>query len=156
MHTRFPAIFSRPLCMSFLSPFLLFYDFFPELSAFSVTKMKSDIAYARAQAAILRSSGHSVKEIAKFFNKTERWVNKWSKREFFEDKPRSGRPPVLTNCARKSIEKAKFKRNNSTRKIAKSLQQKNIEVSNITVWRYMTRKGWKAFKRKKIPLLSEK
>ena len=36
--------------------------------------MKSDIVYARAQAAILRSSGHSVKEIAKFFNKTVRWV----------------------------------------------------------------------------------
>ena len=51
--------------------------------------MKSDsIVYARAQAAILRSSGHSVKEIAKFFNKTERWVNKWSKRECFEDKSR--------------------------------------------------------------------
>ena len=42
--------------------------------------MKSDIVYARAEAAILRSSGHSVKEIAKFFNKTECWVNKWSKR----------------------------------------------------------------------------
>ena len=136
--------------------FLLFCDFFPELSAFSVTKMKSDIVYARAQAAILRSSGHSVKEIAKFFNKMERWVNKWSKRECFEDKPRSGRPPVLTNCARKSVEKAKYKWNNSTRKIAKSLQQKNIEVLNITVWRYMTRKRWKAFKRKKIPLLSKK
>ena len=111
--------------------------------------MKSDIVYARAQAAILRSSGHSV-------NKTVRWVNKWSKRECFEDKPRSGRPSVLTNAARKSIEKAKYKRNNSTRKIAKNLQQKNIEVSSITVWRYVTRKGWKAFKRKKIPLLSEK
>jgi len=55
---------------------LLFSKFFPELSAFSVAKMKSDIVYARAQAAILRSSGHSVKEIANFFNKTERWVNK--------------------------------------------------------------------------------
>ena len=88
------------------------------------------------------------------FNKTVRWVNKWSKRECFEDKPRSGRLSVLTNAARKSIEKAKYKQNNST--IAKNLQQKNIEVSSITVWRYMTRKGWKAFKQKKIPLLSEK
>ena len=51
---------------------LLFSDFFPELSVFSVLKMKSDIVYARAQAAILRLSGHSVKEIAKIFNKTER------------------------------------------------------------------------------------
>ena len=118
--------------------------------------MKSDIVNGRAQAAILRSSGHSVKEIAKFFNKTERWVNKWSKRECFEDKPRRGRPSVLTNCARKSIEKAKYKRNNSTRKIAKNLQHKNIQVSGITVWRYMTRKGWKAFKRKKITSVERK
>ena len=91
-----------------------------------------------------------------FFNKTLRWVNIWSKWECFEDKPRSGRPSVLTNYARNSIEKAKYKRNKSTRKAAKNLQQKNIEVSSITVWRYITRKGWKAFKRKKIPLLSEK
>ena len=55
-------------------------------------------------------------------------MNKWSKRECFEDKPRSERP-----SARKSIEKAKYKQNNSTRKIAKNLQQKNIEVSSITV-----------------------
>jgi len=89
---------------------LLFSKFFPELSAFSVAKMKSDIVYARAQAAILRSSGHSVKEIANFFNKTERWVNKWSKRESFKDKPRNGPPSLLTNCARKSIEKEKHKR----------------------------------------------
>ena len=63
--------------------------------------MKSDIVYARAQAAILRLSGHSVKEIAKIFNKTERWVNKWSKRECFEDKPRSGRPSVFDQLCSK-------------------------------------------------------
>ena len=109
---------------AFAVPFpnlLLFSDFLPELFVFSVTKMKSDIVFARAQAAILRSSGHSVKEITKCFNKTERWVNKWSKRECFEDKPRSGRPSGLTNCARKSIKKAKYKRNNSTRKITKNV-----------------------------------
>ena len=37
------------------------------------------------------------------------------------------------------------------KQIAKNLQQKNIKVSSITVWRYMTKR-----KRKKIPLLSEK
>ena len=148
----FPAIFFAPF--AYVVPFpnlLLSSDCFPEVCVFSIMKMKSDIVYARAQAAIPRSSGHAVKEIAKLFNKTIRWVNKWSKRECFEDKPRSGRPSVLTNAARKSIEKSKYKRNNSTRKIAKNLQQKNIEVSSITA-----RKGWKAFKRKKIPSLSEK
>ena len=89
--------------------------------------MTSDLVYARAQAAILPSSGHSVKENAKLFNKTERWVNKWSKRECFDDKPRSGRPSVI-NCPPNSIEKANNKPSNLTRKIAKNLQPKNIEV----------------------------
>ena len=41
--------------------------------------MKSEIVYARAQAAILRSSGHiqSNKSLF-FFNETEHWANKWS------------------------------------------------------------------------------
>ena len=104
-----------------LQNLLSFSDFLSELSAFFVTKTRPDIGHARAQAAILRSSGHYVKEIAEFFNKTERWVSKWSKRECFEDKPRTGRPSVLANCARKSIDKAKYKRNNSTGKIAKNL-----------------------------------
>ena len=63
-HVRFPAIFFAPSV--YVVPFpnlLLFSDCFPELSVFSVAKMKLDIVYARAQAAILRSSGHSVKEI---------------------------------------------------------------------------------------------
>ena len=111
--------------------------------------MKEETVCARAQASILRSSGHSVKEIAKLLKKTERWVNKWSKRKSFKDKPRSERPSVLTNCARNLIEKAKYKRNNLTKKIAKNLQHHNIKVSSTTVWRHMTNKEWKAFKRKK-------
>ena len=66
----FSRLFSRPLCMLLLSRICCYS---PELSVFSVTKMKSDIVYARAQVAILRSSGHSGKEIAKYFNKMVRW-----------------------------------------------------------------------------------
>ena len=110
---------------------------------------------ARDQAAIFRYSDYSVKEIAKLFKKTERWVNKWSKRKSFEGKPRSGRLSVLTNYARNVIRKAEYKRNNSTRKIAQKVQHHNINVSSTKVWS-LTNKGWKAFKRKKIPLLSKK
>ena len=78
------------------------------------------------------------------------------KESLSKTKPRSGRPSVLTNCARNAIKKAKYKRNNLTRKIAKNLQHHDIKVLSTTVWRYMTNKGWKALKRKKIPLLSEK
>ena len=63
----FPPFFAPFVHIVPFPNLLLFSDFFPELSVFSVTKMKSDIVYARAQAAILRSSGHSVKEIAQFF-----------------------------------------------------------------------------------------
>ena len=99
VHTRVFRPFSfAPLVyvVSFPNLLLIYIsDCFPELSVFSVTKMMSDIAYARARASILRSSGHSVKEIGKFFNKTVRWVSKWSKRECFENKPRSRRPSVM-------------------------------------------------------------
>ena len=65
------------------------------------------------------------------------------------------RTPVFSQTMRENITKAKYKRNNSTRKIAKKLQHHNINVSSTKVWR-LTNKGWKAFKRKKIPLLSER
>ena len=137
--------FSRLIFPSHFVDFLFSYllPFFGFLCSF--TEMKADTVCARAQAAILRSSGHSIKEIAKLLKKTEWWVNKWSKRKSFKDKLRSERPSVLTNCARNVIKKAKFKRNNSTKKIAKNLQHHNIKVSSTTVGRYMTSKGWKAF-----------
>ena len=55
---------------------------------------------------------------------------------------------IYTNFSDKSVY--------STKMIVKNFQQKIIEVSIITVWKYMTRKGWKAFKWKKIALLTEK
>ena len=45
---------------------------------------------------------------------------------------------IYTNFSDKSVY--------STKMIVKNFQQKIIEVSIITVWKYMTRKGWKAFK----------
>ena len=47
----------------------------------ALSRKKNETVCARAQAALLRSSGHSVKEIAKSLKKTERSVNKWSKRQ---------------------------------------------------------------------------
>jgi len=73
----------------------------------------------RAQAFILRSTGLSVKEIAKKLEKSERWVVKWSSRnEGFEDKKRTGRPKVLNEAAKKILKKAKYKRENSTRQLS--------------------------------------
>ena len=68
------------------------------------------LSYVRAQAFILRSTGLSVKEIAKKLEKSERWVVKWSSRnEGFADKKRTGRPKVLNEAAKKVLKKAKCK-----------------------------------------------
>ena len=72
--------------------------------------------YLRAQAAILRSSGVSVQEKTKILQKSKSWVAKWSSSQEFYDKPRGGRLSVLDRTAKKVIEKAKYKRGNSTRK----------------------------------------
>ena len=72
--------------------------------------------YLRAQAAILRSSGVSVRETARILQKSKSWEAMWSSSQEFYDKPRSGRPSVLDRTAKKVIEKAKYKRGNSTRK----------------------------------------
>ena len=95
-----------------------------------------------------------MRETAKILQKSKSWVTKWSSSQEFYDKPRSGRPTVLHRTAKKVLEKAKYKRGNSTRKISKQLKNKGLPGSTATVWRYMSRKGWKPLRRKKLPLLS--
>ena len=56
----------RPLCVFFLSQIYSYILTFFRTFCFLCQVVKSDIDYARAQAAMLQSSGHSVKEITKF------------------------------------------------------------------------------------------
>lgn len=127
------------LCPAIFSPHMVCFRIYCLCFGFSLllhgnqSHCQAVTVCARAQAAILRSSGHSVKEISKLFKNTERWVNKWSKRTSFEDKPRSGRSSVLTNYSRNVIIKAKYKRNNSTRKIGQKVRHHNINISSTTV-----------------------
>lgn len=116
--------------------------------------MKPNIIYARTQT-VIRSSGHSVKEIVQFFNKTERWANKWSKRVCSEDKRRCGRLSILNNYAQNSIQKQSTN-GIIQHKIFINFKQKSVKVSSITVWRYMIRKRWKAFKQKKNTFVERK
>ena len=118
--------------------------------------MSQKEVYLRAQAAILRLWGASVRETAIILQKSKSWVAKWSSSQNFSDKPRSGRPNVLDRTAKKIIEKAKYKTGSSTRKISKQLKNKDLPESTGTVWRYMSSKGWKPLRRKKLPLLSNK
>lgn len=83
--------------------------------------------YLRAQAAILRSSEVSVQEMAKILRKSKSWVAEWMSSQEFYDMLRSGQPTVLDRTAKKIIEKAKYKRGNSTRKICKQPKKKDLQ-----------------------------
>ena len=82
-------------------------------------------SYLRTQAFILRSTGLSVKDIAKKLEKSERWVVKWSSRnEGFEDKKRTGR-------------------GNSTRQLSQQLASKGLVGVQNTVWKFMKNEDWR-------------
>ena len=114
------------------------------------------LTYLRAQAYALRVNGFTVEEIAKKLKKSDRWVVKWSARsaENFEDKQRSGRPKVNKDAAIQVLNKAKYKRGNSTRQLARELERKILDGGKNSVWRYMKNQGWRALGRPKKPLLS--
>ena len=72
-------------------------------------------------------------------------------------KSRSGRPKVLNRAAKIVISKSLGKRRHSTRKIAKNLHEKGYIGSSATVYRHLKQSlGAKAFKRPKIPRITEK
>ena len=93
--------------MLFLSRICFYSVNFSRTFCFLCLEMKSNIVYARAKAAILRPSGHSVsKEIAKFFTRRNVGANNWSKRESAsntnqEADDRLFWPIVLENQSRK-------------------------------------------------------
>ena len=115
------------------------------------------LRYLRAQASILRSTGLSVKEISKKLKKSERWVVKWSSRnDGFEDKKRTGRPKILNEAAKRILNKAKYKRGNSTRQLSQRLASKGHVGGKNTIWRFMKSEGWRPLRRQKKPLLTAK
>ena len=93
------------------------------------------LTHLRAQAYALRVNGFTVKEIAKKLEKSERWVVKWSARsaENFEDKQRSGRPKVIKDAAIQVLNKAKYKRGNSIRQLARELERKSLDGDKNSV-----------------------
>ena len=115
------------------------------------------LSYLRAQASILRSTGLSVKEISKKLKKSERWVVKWSSRnDGFEDKKRTGRQKILNEPAKRIVNKAKYKRGNSTRQLSQKLASKGHVGGKNTILRFMKSEGWRPLRRQKKPLLTTK
>ena len=67
-----------------------------------------------AQALTLLDAGCHTKYVAKYLNKSERWVCKWRQRrdvrQVLADKPRTGRPSKIGGGVKKTISSIKYKR----------------------------------------------
>ena len=88
-------------------------------------------------------------------------VKRWSTK--FKDKPestilsqeRSGRPRTITVVVKKEIiNTTENKRNRGTRKVAKMLKAKGIDVSRTSVQRTLKENRLNPYKRKKVPRLT--
>lgn len=114
----------------------------------------------RAQAIVLAKEGYSYSIIAKKLNRSKWWVTKWVGRnrddELLVDKPRNGRPTVLSNVAKKLIRNIKYKRGHGVRRLEKQLKARGETGSRETIRKYMLNElKWQNFRRKKQPLLSK-
>ena len=101
----FPQYFSCPFCRFSVFVFLPFSFIFSTLS----WKWRRTLFALLLRYLCLRYSVHLVKEIAKLLERSEQWVNRWSKVKTLEDKPRKLQGVnrrCFTNCVRNVIEKA--------------------------------------------------
>src|SRR5260221_8544300 len=112
------------------------------------------------QAVILAQEGYSHAKIAQKLNRSKWWVTKWVCRsrdnQLLEDKPRCGRPRILSRVAKKMIKKAKYKRGQSLRRLAEQLKVRGEVGGKDAIRSYMSNElKWKNWRRKKQPLLTE-
>ena len=114
----------------------------------------------RSQAYILIKQGYSVRDTAQLIGKSSFFVQKWSKRGengTFERKKGSGRPSKISSKILTTLEKSKYKRHQSTRKLSRELKHSGLAVCKSTVHNYLKKNlGLKASKRKRQPLITEK
>ena len=112
-----------------------------------------------AQALALLDAGCHTKYVAKYLNKSERWVRKWRQRldvrQGLADKPRTGRPSKVGGGVKKTTGSIKYKRGCSTRKLSKHLKSSGHIISHVTVYNYMKIvKKWRSFRRARKQLLT--
>ena len=115
----------------------------------------------RATAVGKIQSGKTIREVSKNMDIPYRTVQNWWARsklcKSLQNKPRSGRPKVLSTRSKIIISKSIGKRRQSTRKLAKRLTGIGENCSKNTVHRYLRESlGVRSLKRQKIPKLSEK
>ena len=121
---------------------------------------KVEAVSKRSQAYILIIRGYSVRDTAQLIGKSSFFVQKWSKcceNGIFERKKGSGRPSKISSKILTTLEKSKYKRHQSTRKLSRKLKHSGLAVCKSTVHNYLKKNlGPKAYKRKRQPLLTEK
>lgn len=123
-------------------------------------------AQIRAQAIKLFEEKYSYTVIAQKLGRSKAWISKWVSRyksipfESLQDR-RSARPnrstkSSLTTAAKKLIQKSKYQRGQSIRKLEYRLKGRGINVSRETIRQFMRKKlKWKSFKRQKVPRLTD-
>jgi transposase len=114
----------------------------------------------RSQAVVLAQEGYSHAIIAQKLNRSKRWVTKWVCRrrenQLLVDKPRCGRPKVLSNVAKKLIRNIKYKRGQGLRRLVKQLKARGEAGGKDAIRDYMSKElEWKNWRRQKQPLLTE-
>jgi transposase len=122
---------------------------------------KSNTMQDRLRVVELHGAGLSTRAIAASIHKTQRYVNYWVRRYQLEgsveNKPRIGRPRILTDpMIRKIARHMGNKQYQSVRRTSAELRAGGINISNTSVWRGVRQAGLRAKVKRKAPLLTQK
>ena len=119
----------------------------------------------RAQAILLLQERYSYSVIAKKLGRSKGWVSKWANRYRYKlDRPTDAtlhnraqlkRQSALTLAAMKIIQRCKYQRGQSVRKLERSLKAKQLAGCRETIRRYLKHTlKWRSLKRAKVPKLT--
>ena len=101
---------------------------------------KVEAVSKRSQAYILIKQGYSVRDTAQLFGKSSIFVQKWSKRcenGTFQRKKGSGRPSKILSKILTTLEKSKYTRHQSTRKLSRKLKHSGLTVCKSSVHNHL-------------------
>ena len=91
----------------------------------------------RLKAITLFEAGYFEREIAETLGKSRSWVAKWKarwrKEKNVHDKNRNGRHKKLSTRGKAMVDRIKYKRGKSTRKVSKELTGIGKSVSHVTL-----------------------
>ena len=121
---------------------------------------KAEAVSKRPQAYILIKQGYSVRDTVQLIGNQVFFVKKWSIRDengTFERKKGGGIPSKISSKILTTLEKSKYKRHQSKRKLSRKLKHSGLTVCKSSVHNYLKKNlGIKAYKRKHQSLLTEK